>query len=360
MKRVGNLYNSICDISTIKLAIARASKGKTRRKTVRATLLNIDASAERIQRLLATKAYTPSPYKELKFFDKTGMKLRTIHKPAFFPDQIIHWCLVLVLQPLFMRGMYHHNCGSIPGRGIHHGLKAVKKWISKDRKNTKYAVKCDISKFYQSIDHNILKALLRKKIKDPDALWLLDSIIDSHPDGLPIGNYTSQWLSNFYLQEFDHFVKQELGIEYYVRYMDDFIFFGPNKKALHQARRMAEVYLRTRLALKIKDNWQVFRVDDRGIDFVGYRSFRGYCLLRKRNSLRIARKLRRIRKKERMSPSDAMSIMSHMGWLRHCNAGNFIDTNIRPYFSFKKLKEAIRRESKLKYIPGTDSAVPAR
>ena len=135
----------------------------------------------------------------------------------------------------------------------------------------------DISKFYPSIDNEILKQMLRRKIKDEDCLYLIDSIIDSNA-GLPIGNYTSQWFSNFFLQGLDHYIKEKLGVKYYVRYVDDLILLGGNKKKLHATRKAISEYLNN-IGLRLKDDWQVFKVNNRAIDFLGFRFFRKKTIL---------------------------------------------------------------------------------
>ena len=122
--------------------------------------------------------------------------------------------------------------------------------------------------------------------------------------------------------------------------------FGNNKKKLHQARMKAEQYLNEVLHVRVKDNWQFFRVDDRGVDFVGYRIFREYCLLRKSTSLRIARRTRRMRAKGKLMFRDAAAVMSYLGWLKHCNAHNFMREHLLPVGKTEKLKQIISTESK--------------
>ena len=128
--------------------------------------------------------------------------------------------------------MYYWCCASIKGRGLHHGMRKLKKALVEDRKYTKYCLKLDIKKFYPNIDKQCLKDKFRRVIKDENTLWLIDSIIDSADSGVPIGNYTSQWFANFYLQDLDHYIKEELGIKYYIRYMDDMVLFSNNKKTI--------------------------------------------------------------------------------------------------------------------------------
>lgn len=269
MKRVGYIYNQIWSLDNIKKAILKASLGKRHQKRVAEILSRIDYYAIEIQHLLKFMKYAPSPYIVNTIYDGANKKERTIHKPRFYPDQIIHWALMLQIEPILMRGMYEYNCGSVPGRGTAYGQKTLRKWLDSDRKNTKYCLKLDISKFYPSVDNEILKQMFRRKIKDTDCLWLIDTIIDSG-QGLPIGNYTSQWFANFFLEGLDHYIKEQLGIKYYIRYVDDLVLLGPNKKKLHKTRVAIAEYLST-IGLQLKLNWQVFKVNNRAIDFLGFR-----------------------------------------------------------------------------------------
>ena len=296
MKRIGYIYEKICDINNIKVAIMRSSLGKRNKKFVKRIVRNIDFFAIKIQKMLVDKSYTPSPYTIKIIQDKSSNKERTIYKPRYFPDQIIHWALMLQLHELFLRGMYKYTCGSVPKRGTSYGQKIIRKWLDKDYKGTKYCLKMDISKFYPSINGEILKNILRKHIKDNNCLWLLDEIIDSNAQGLPIGNYTSQWLSNFFLQELDHYIKEKLNIKYYIRYVDDLVILGSNKRKLHKERKLINEYLNS-IKLTMKHDWQVFLVDTRAIDFLGLRFFRDKTILRKRNALRIRRRMAKISKK---------------------------------------------------------------
>ena len=259
MKRVGYVHERICDLDNIKLAIMKSSLGKRKQKRVKEIAEKIDLYAENIKQLLINKTYIPSPYVIKVIQDGASKKARTIHKPRYYPDQIIHWALMLQLQPMILKGMYKYNCGSIPGRGTSLGQKALRKWLDNDYKNTKYCLKMDISKFYPSINNQLLKDAFRRKIKDKDCLWLIDTIIDSS-QGLPRGNYTSQWFSNFFLQGLDHYIKEKLGVKYYIRYVDDLVLLGRNKKKLHTARREIAEYL-TKIRLQLKNNWQLYKVN---------------------------------------------------------------------------------------------------
>lgn len=341
MKRVGFLYDKISNIDNIKLAIHKASKGKLKNKNISKIVDNIDQYSLKIQYLLKEKKYIPSPYIEDKLNDGISGKVRTIYKPRFYPDQIIHWCLMLVISPILMKSMYQYSCASIPKRGVIYAQNACEKWIRKDIKNTKYCLKMDITKFYPNINKEILKDKFRKKIKDQEVLELIYLIINSHNKGLPIGNYTSQWFANFYLQDADYFIKQSLGIKYYIRYMDDLCLFGPNKKKLHQAKISLDGFFKKH-SLSIKDNWQVFKISKRPLDFVGYVFCRDKTTIRKSISRRIRRKC--VKFKANPSKHNSMSLISYYGWVKHSDSyrfyiKNFKDNNIGRKDMLKLIKE---------------------
>lgn len=186
MKRVGNIYEEITKKENIRKAILNASKGKKNRKSVIKILDNISFYVDDIYGKLINKTYKPSPYIKMVIHDGTRKKERTIFKPRFYPDQVIHWCLMQQIQPIIEKGMYEYTCASIPDRGIHYGSKYIKKILVRDRKNTKYALKLDVKKFYPSIDKEILKRKFMRVIKDRNTLDLIDKIIDSSEAGLPI------------------------------------------------------------------------------------------------------------------------------------------------------------------------------
>src|SRR5690606_34753059 len=197
---------------------------------------------------------------------------------------------------------------------IHACSSAVKKAL-KDVPGTKYCLKMDITKFYPSIDHNVLKSLLRRKFKDQDLLWLLDEIIDSAP-GLPIGNYLSQYLANFYLSYFDHLIKEKKGVKYYFRYADDLVILSSSKSYLHSLLKEIKIHLDGLLNLKVKEDYQVFPVASRGVDFVGYVHYHSHTMLRKSIKKRFARAVAKNKGSE--------SIAAYWGWAKHANTKNLL------------------------------------
>jgi hypothetical protein len=328
----------------------KASLGKRQQRNVKRVLANADYYSYEIQKMLMNKSYVPSAAAIKEITDNSSGKKRMICKPNFYPDQIVHWALMLQLQPVIMRGMYEFNCGSIPHRGTSYGQKTIRKWLDSDPKNTKYCLQMDIKKYYPSIDGEILKQMFRRKIKDADCLWLIDSIVDSN-QGQPIGYYTSQWFANFFLQDFDHFVKEKLGVKHYVRYVDDLVLLGPNKKKLHQTRKDIAIYL-SGMGLRIKENWQVYKISVRAIDFLGFRFYKDKTTLRKRTSLRIRRRIAKIKKKGTLNVKDASAVISYWGWIKRSDSFGFYHKYVRPVVSIKSARKVVSDNGKRDQICG--------
>lgn len=329
MKRFGNLFEKMCSIENIREAHHNARKGKVHYVEVKMVDARPDKYLARIHDMLVGKTFRTSRYQAMTRTESG--KVRHILKLPYFPDRIVHHCIVQVLEPIWNRAIIRDTFACIPGRGIHDGVRRVKRAL-RDRNGSRYCLKMDVKKFYPSIDHDVLKAILRRKIKDNDALDLLGGIIDSSSPGVPIGNYLSQHFGNLYLTGYDHWMKEVQLCRYYYRYCDDVVVLGASKERLHKLRESTERYWRERLCLTLKDNWQVFPVAVRGIDFLGYRFFPGYTLLRKKTALQFKRKMAGIRANwERMRPVSVLSsIMSYEGWLRPANCLNLKKAHIGP------------------------------
>lgn len=309
MKRIGNLYAQIISIDNLNIADAKAQKAKGKQYGVRLHNQKKEANINQLHELLKNKEYQTSTYDVFKVYEP---KEREVYRLPYFPDRITHHAIMHVLEPIFVANYTADTYSCIKKRGIHAASFALRKALKNESKTT-YCLKLDIKKFYPNVHHDILKALLRRKFKDKDLLWLLDEIIDS-ADGLPIGNYLSQYLANFYLSYFDHWLKEQLQVKYYLRYADDLVILHHDKAYLHQVLNAIKTYFKDCLKLEVKGNWQVFPVKDRGIDFVGYVHYHTHVLLRKRIKQNYARMLKQ-------NPNTA-SIASYKGWLKHCNSKN--------------------------------------
>ena len=331
MKRYNNLYSKIYNMENIKLAHKNAKKGKLHYSEVKMVDSNPEKYFIKIYSMLKNKTFRNSKYDI--FTKNCGDKEREIFKLPYFPDRIIHHCIMNILEPIWMKTLIADTYSSLKDRGIHKGVRRIKESL-KDRENTKYCLKMDIRKFYPSVDHTILKQIIRKKIKDRSLLWLLDEIIDS-ANGVPIGNYLSQYFGNLYLSMLDHWLKEQNNCKYYFRYCDDVVILHSDKDYLACLRKDILIYLKTNLNLELKDNWQIFPVDKRGVDFLGYRFFHNYTLLRKSTAIRFKQRTKQIKKKHRLLTSiNVLSgVMSYWGWMKHADCyrlqNKYIDNNIK-------------------------------
>ena len=276
-----------------------------------------------IQEMLISYSYNIKPTDYTKKFINDKGKVRELNKLSYYPHRIIQWAIMLQIDSIFEKQFTNFTCASLPNRGIHKVLSLLDKYL-KDVKGTQYCLKVDIHHFYPSINKEILKKMLRKKFKDPELLWILDLIIDSHDEGLPIGSYLSQYLANFYLSYFDHWLVEEKKAKYVIRYMDDIIILSDNKKFLHQLKKDMEIYLKNELDLQLKDNWQVFLTNSRGIDFVGYVTFHTHKLLRKKTKKRFIKSMIKIDKylltHKTLTSHQTCVVNSYIGWLKWCNS----------------------------------------
>lgn len=224
-----------------------------------------------------------------------------------------------IVEPIWVKQFIEHTYSCIKGRGIHKCAKDVRKALDRDIEGTRYCLKFDITKFYPSINHDILKHIIRKKIKDRRLLELLDSIIDS-ANGVPIGNYLSQFFANLYLSDFDHWVKEVLRVKYYFRYADDIVILGDSKERLHELRLLITKYLDEKLKLSVKPNYQVFPLDKRGLDFVGYRFWHSHTKLRKSIKKRMFKSVHNNLHSVRLP----RVLCSYFGWMKYCNSKHLL------------------------------------
>lgn len=370
-----DLFNSICSMDNLYRAYQNAKSGKGWYKEVKQIEKRPFYYLAGLQYMLKNHLFKTSEYEI--FILNEGKKKRDVYKLPFFPDRIAQWAILQVIEPFLVANMTADTYSAIPGKGIQpivndlRGYYKTKRvdgkkksvWVPSillsDEENTRYCYKIDLHHYYQSINHEVLKQKFRKVFKDPELLWLLDEIADSintateedlielslsgeievDPNtGIPIGNYMSQYSGNFYLSSFDHWVKEELHVKHYYRYMDDVVIFASSKEELHEIHRKVTAYTRDYLHLNIKGNYQIFPTKVRGVDFVGYRFFGEYTLLRKSTAINFKRKMRACRKKmENNIPptySEWCSFNSYKGWLGNCDSYRLSKKYIEPLIDY--------------------------
>lgn len=347
MKRYGNLFERIVDINNIVRAHLNARADHKKDAAVREVDCDILGYCNKVRKMLIDKTFTTSEYHLFEITDNG--KRREIAELPYFPDRIVQWAIMQVLEKPFMKHFIPTTYAALPGekkwnekykrrissRGPHAAYVKLNEYME-DENATRYCLKLDVRKFFPSIDKAILKSLLRRKFKDKDLLWLLDDIVDSYkkgePKGIPIGSYMSQYFGNFYLSYFDHWLKEQKRVKYFLRYMDDMVILSDSKEYLHRLRKDIAEYIADNLDLKLKDNWQVFPTTVRGIDFVGYRSYGKFTLLRTSTKQRLKRAAKRLRRKtergKQLSLSNRSTIGSYNGILEWCDSTRLADKTI--------------------------------
>ncbi len=311
MRSYKHLYEICLSESNRREGIKAAKRSKRIRRIIKERNLSDDALLDLSYDWIVN--FENASHTPIKIQDGITHKQRSIIVPTL-EELVVQHCVVNALKPMFTKGMYEHSYASLPKRGGHKAKKVIKKWIRHDTKNTKYVLKMDIHHFFDSVPHSILKEKLAKYIKDEMMLYLLYEIIDVTDNVIPLGFYTSQWFSNWYLQELDHYIKEKLQAVYYVRYMDDMVIFGGNKKALHRMRCEISDYLNKAFGLSLKSNWQVFLFDwkekGRDLDFMGFRFYRNRIVLRKSIMYKATRIAIKISKKPKVTIYNVGRMMS--------------------------------------------------
>lgn len=339
MRSYNNLYEPMLQDDYIKQCFLNASKKKKNRNDVQEVLNNLDKHAALLKMMLSEELFVPDYHEPSVINESSSKKTRRILKPHYRYEQVVHHCVIGQFKPIVMNGLYEFSCGSIPDRGVHYGKKYMRKWIDSYGGKKLYVLKMDVHHFFESIDRRILKGKLKKVVRDKRFYRLLciliehdkiahvakiltdagieidaeqtkrlvgciafddttgaltvlreigisgemfeelETIIEEIHNGVPLGYFTSQWFGNFYLKALDHYIKEELHAEHYMRYMDDMVILGKSKKKLHRIHNAIETYMRNELNLEIKGDWQVFRfeyvdkdgnVRGRMLDFMGF------------------------------------------------------------------------------------------
>jgi hypothetical protein len=304
MKRYGNLFEKIVDLDNIILAHANARKRKTRYREVKAVDKDVIGHCKKIQQMLLDRSFKSSEYTMFKRHDKG--KEREIFKLPYFPDRIIQHAIMQVVEPVWKSTLIDDTYQAIKGRGVHKCLKKVRKIVHSGKAT--HCLQIDIKKYYPSIDNDLMKKVVRKKIKCKGTLWVIDEIIDGHV-GVPIGNYMSQYLGNLFVSELDHMMKEKVKAKHYFRYCDDIIVLGC-KDLLHAYKCIMDGWLKDS-RLVMKETYQVYRITDkRPVNCLGYNVTPKKVFVRKRILNAYYKSLRN---------EDLKSLPAYYGWFKHCS-----------------------------------------
>ncbi len=336
MKRAGNLWPRVTAFDNIVQAAREASRNKRYRRDVARFNLDLETNVLSIQRQLRDRTYRPGPYRTFTILEP---KPRLISAAPFY-DRVVHHALCRVVEPVLDRSFIHHSYACRRGKGNHRALGQFVSWS----RRYPFVLVCDVRKFFPGIDHQVAKSLVRRRVKDPGVLWLLDTIIDASCDqepaawhfpgddlltpltrrqGLPIGNLTSQVLANVVLDPVDHMVKEELRVKGYLRYCDDMALFGEDKARLHDARARVQERLWS-LRLRLNEGKSRVRSTREGVTWLGFHVLPGGRLRVKRDGARrFQRRLRRLRRGLAVGELSVEDVTrSVQAWLAHAAHGN--------------------------------------
>lgn len=335
MKISHNSFEKIICLENLFEAWDEFKIGKRNKLDVQQFERHLEDNIFQLHQSLENKTYKHSPYKSFYIFDP---KVRHIHK-AIVKDRILHHALFRQIYAIFDKTFISDSYSCRKEKGIHKAVDRFQKFGRKATQNNTrnvFVLKCDVKKFFATIDHNVLKNLIEIKIKDKDAIWLINEIIDSfyseftktfnEKKGAPIGNLTSQLFANIYLNKLDQFLKQTLKVKYYIRYTDDFVILDHREVELKNIIEPIQNFLKQKLKLNLHPNKTVIRKYRQGIDFLGYISF-PYCRFPRVKTLqRILRKTEENIKQAKQGKITVKSLdnslQSYFGFLKHCDSYN--------------------------------------
>ena len=335
MNRFGNLFEEVTGFENLYRASRKARRGKRARPDVENFEFELEYNLLQLNYELRQQSYRPGPFRSFKIRDP---KPRLI-SAAPYRDRIVHHAICNVLEPVFERVFIHDSYACRKGKGTHAAISRYQKFA----RSNSYVLKCDVLKFFPSIDHRILASVVRRKIKDKDLMWLICLIIghsnvqeqvpgffpgddlfsqSERRRGIPIGNQTSQFFANVFLDRLDHFVKEELRCRCYLRYADDFVVLDNDKQRLAAVRDAIEAFLITKRLWLHARKRVISRVDD-GIRLLGFRVWPGERKLCPANVLRFRRRLKQMQRQyseNRLKPDELTRRIC--GWIGHAQHAN--------------------------------------
>lgn len=383
MKSFNGLYKAMMEHDEIKASIREAAKGKNKRIGVAKALANLDAKADEIAAIIETGCWLPPQHKRVMLRERADKKMRSIEKPIWDNEQIVHHMLMRQFRNIVIRSAYRYACGFISGqeetadrmrripgacgyskgRGPLFAAQTMQRWVNKYQGRKFYVAELDVRKFYDNVDPERLKARLRKTIRDKPFLTLLERVIDGSGPGLPKGFYTSPWLANYYIQPLDFYIAQELRPEHYLRFVDNLYLLHANKRELRGMVEKLEGYLWQRLGLMLNGSRQIYRFEftphafqqrryprrwegvrrktrkreDRGraINAIGYMIHRDRITMRKAILKRARAKANHIHQRHRCTRHDAAAMLSYKGWFDHTDTYRYYQTWIKPKVSMR-------------------------
>ena len=332
VKNYNNLYEQIYSMNNLIISWRKARDGKTKKSYVIEFELSLIKNILKLQKELEFQTYQPKP---LKTFILRDPKTRKISK-SDFKDRIVHHALIRVIEPIFDKTFIYDSCANRIGKGNLFAIKRFYNFMKKVSRNGKlngwfnnnqikgYCLKADIKQYFDTVDHDLLLNIIKRKITDKSIICLIELILNNFNSkirgkGMPLGNLTSQFFANVYLNELDYFIKHNLKAKYYIRYVDDFVILHNSKEQLETWKYEIDLFSRKKLHLELHPEKSKVIPLSKGLDFVGFRNFYYYKLLRKRNIKKMLSKIN-IYKKEEISKENILE--TFQGWNAYAKLAN--------------------------------------
>lgn len=320
MKRYTGIYEQIYDFANLERAYKKARRCKRYRNEVLRYSRNLEENLINLQNHLIWHSYEQGIYRTFYVYEPKKRLISALP----FADRVAQHAINNILEPLIDRRFYYHSYACRKEKGMHKASEVLTKWLYDETFDGKplYAIKADIHHYFQSIDHERLKATIRRIIKDEEALALLDKIIDNvgtDGKGIPVGNLTSQLFANLYLDRLDKYLKETLHVRHYIRYMDDFVIISPDKAYLRDLLQKIEFFLASELGLLLNPKTTILNCKN-GVDFCGYRHFTDHKKVRKTSIRRMKRTIRAYRKGIISEERFAKALQSWLGHIQHADA----------------------------------------
>lgn len=330
MKTYSNLYSQIISLDNLFFAYKKARKGKTKKDYVKNFEENLAYNLKLLHNELNNYTYQPLPLKTCILRDP---KTRRISKSAF-RDRIVHHALIRIIEPIFEKIFIHDSCANRKGKGTLFAVKRFelfKRKITDNLSKEAFCFKADIKHYFKEINRSILIKIIRRKIFDEETIWLINSILNNFEGnlGMPLGNLTSQFFANVYLNELDQFVKHKLEAKDYIRYVDDFVILHKSKIQLESWKKGIEIFLKEKLKLELHPDKSKIINLSRGVDFVGFRNFYYHKLSRKRNIRKISYKLKQFRQGELSEEKVKESLNGWFAYAKWANSHNLVKKLIK-------------------------------
>ncbi len=366
-----SLFNKICSYENLYLAYEKARKRKTLKQYVIEFEKELKQNILDLQNELINGTYYPKP---LETFILRDPKTRKISK-SDFRDRVVHHALCNIIEPLFDKSFIYDNYANRLGKG---SIKAVERFdifkrkISKNFTKECYVLKADIKHYFETVNHEVLITLIKKKIGDEKVLWLITKILNNHvtqsgggakPTGMPLGNLTSQFFANIYLNELDQYVKHKLRAKYYIRYVDDFIILDNTKAKLEEYKEKINDFLNNSLKIELHPDKSKIHNINIGTNFLGFRVFHKHKLVRKKNLKKFERKFIQLRKKYHNGMITRENVIQIFeGWIAYViNADTYkyrrhITRLFNKYFPIEKTTEIKNTKKYESFIKKTETA----